>query len=106
MSERNHYKGTHAREELSLELNFRSFMVGEGAPFFQPVPLEEILSFATVGSPITIPASSPYSEDELLQIAAAVRRGGSTLTLLGATSYPVELLQRLENEAPGKLRHG
>lgn len=106
MSERIQFKGTHAREELSLELNFRSFMAGEGEAFFQPVPLEEMLRFAAVGSPITIPASAPYSGEELLQIAAAVRKGGSTLTLLGAASYPVELLQRLENEAAGKLRQG
>ena len=102
--ERNPYKGTHARKELSLELNFRSFMAGEGAPFFQPVPLDEILTFATVGAPITIPASGPYSEEELSQIAAAVRTGGGTITLLGAARYPSELLERLEKEAPGQLR--
>jgi hypothetical protein len=104
--ERNPYKGTHPRQELSLELNFRSFMAGEGAPFFQPVPLEEISSFAAVGCPITIPTAGTYSAEELLQVAAAVRKGGSTMTLLGAAEYPSELLERLDKEAPGQIRRG
>lgn len=90
--------------ELSLELNFRSFLAGEGAPFFQAVPVEEMCSFAAVGSPVTVPESMPYSHDDLLQIAAAVSEGGTTLTLVGAGRYPAELLEQLEKQSNGRLR--
>src|SRR6266480_645929 len=104
--DRNPYKKEHPREELSLELNFRSFLAGEGEAFFTPVPVDDLISFAAVGSPITIPKSAPYSGDELKQVAQAVRRGGSTLTLLGAAGYPPDILERLEKEAPAQIRLG
>jgi hypothetical protein len=103
---RNPYEGTHPKESLSLELNFRSFLAGEGEAFFEPVPVEDLVSFAAVGSPITIPVDAPYSGEELAQVAAAVGQGGGTLTLLGAAAYPPEVLERLEKEAPGRIRRG
>lgn len=104
--EPNPYKSTHAKEELSLELNFRSFLAGEGGPFFEPVAVADLVTYATVGAPITIPASAPYSLDDLQRIAQAAKQGGGTLTLLGASNYPAEILDRLEQTAPGKIRHG
>ena len=106
MTNRNPYKDVHPKAELSLELNFRSFLAGEGGAFLEPVPVEDLVSFASVGPPVTIPASAPYSEDELKQIAQAVRRGGGMLTLLGAASYPPDVLERIEREAPGQIRLG
>lgn len=100
----NPYDRVHPKESLSLELNFRSFLAGEGEAFLTPVPVEDMVSFASVGSPITIPASAPYSEDQLKEIARAVRQGRSTLTILGAAKYPRELLDALETEAPGHIR--
>ena len=50
------------RQELSLELNFRSFLAGEGGPFFQPVPVEEMVNIASVGCPVTIPAGKLIDE--------------------------------------------
>ncbi len=102
----NPYETVHPKESLSLELNFRSFLAGEGEAFLEPVPVEDMVSFAAVGSPITIPAGAPYSGDELAQVAEAVRQGGGTLTLLGAASYPPEVVVRLEKEAPGRIRLG
>ena len=104
--DRNPYKGSHAKDELSLELNFRSFLAGEGEAFFTPVPVEDLVDFASVGSPITVPVGAPYSEDQLKEIARAVVKGQSTLTLLGAGSYPRNVLDALEAEAPGRIRHG
>ncbi|MCC7017479.1 MAG: hypothetical protein IT564_09795 [Rhodospirillales bacterium] len=101
----NPYEKVHPKESLSLELNFRSFLAGEGEAFFEPVPVEDMVSIATLGSPVTIPMSAPYSEDELKQIAEAVRQGSSTLTLTGAARYPADVLERLEKEAPGRIRH-
>jgi hypothetical protein len=102
----NPYEKAHPKESLSLELNFRSFMAGEGTEFFEPVPVEDVVTFATVGSPVTIPMGAPYSADELCQIAKAVHRGNGTLTLRGATQYPADVLDRLEKEAPGRIRFG
>lgn len=102
----NPYEKVHPKESLSLELNFRSFLAGEGEAFLEPVPVEDVASFAAVGSPVTIPMSAPYSADELYQIAEAVRQGGGTLTLLGAARYPADVLERLEKEAPGRIRLG
>lgn len=101
----NPYKREHPKESLSLELNFRSFLAGEGEAFFAPVPVEDMERFAAIGSPITIPNGAPYSADDLVQIAKAVKQGGGTLTVLGAGDYPADVLQRLENEAPGQVRH-
>lgn len=101
---RNPYKGVHPKESLSVELNFRSFLAGEGAEFFEPVPVEDLVGFASVGSPITIPEDAQYSENELVQIAEAVRKGGGALTLLGAQKYALDVLGRLEKEAPGQIR--
>lgn len=106
MADNDFAKPKEQRQELSLELNFRSFMAGEGAPFFQPVPLEEMLSFAEVGSPVTIPDSGPYTPDELRQIAAAVRKGGSAMTLKASEKYPADLLAELERESAGRLQRG
>jgi hypothetical protein len=92
------------REELSLELNFRSFLAGEGGPFFQPVPLEEMVNIASVGCPVTIPAGGPYNPEELLQIAAAVARGAGAMTLAGSAAYPQDLLRELEKQCPGRLK--
>ncbi len=100
------YKGTHAKESLSLELNFRSFLAGEGGEFFEPVPVEDVINFAAVGSPVTIPMSAPYSADEMAQIAQAVHQGGGTLTIMGAARYPADVLERLEKEAPGRILPG
>lgn len=106
MADRSHYKEMHIKEELNLELNFPSILAGEGEQFFERVPVEDLVSFASVGSPLTISASAPYSEEELRQIAVAVRRGGSTLTLLGAAGYAGDILERVEKEAPGQVRRG
>ena len=100
----NPYEKVHPKESLSLELNFRSVMAGEGSELFGPVPVEDIVNFASVGSPVTIPMSAPYPADEMYQIAEAVRQGGGTLTLVGAARYPAEVLERLEKEAPGQIR--
>ncbi len=102
----NPYKREHPKESLSLELNFRSFLAGEGEAFFEPVPVEDMVSVASMGSPVTIPMSAPYSEDELKQIAEGVRQGGGTLTLMGATRYPADVLERLEKAAPGRILPG
>jgi hypothetical protein len=102
----NPYKVVHPKEELSLELNFRSFLLGEGEQFFERVPVEDLVSFASAGSPLTIPDGAPYSEDELKQIAEAIRQGGGTLTVLGAAGYPSDLLERIEQAAPGQVRRG
>ena len=100
----NPYEKVHPKESLSLELNFRSFLAGEGEAFLEPVPVEDVAHFAAVGSPVTIPMSAPYSADEMTLIAQAVRQGGGTLTLMGAARYPAEVLERLEKEAPGQIR--
>ena len=100
----NPYDKVHAKDELSLELNFRSVLAGEGSELFGPVPVEDVVSFAAVGSPVTIPMSAPYLADELRQIAGAVRRGGGTFTLMGAARYPADLLESLEKAAPGQIR--
>jgi len=102
----NPYKRDHPKDTLSLELNFRSFLAGEGEAFLEPVPIEDVVRFASVGSPVTIPMSAPYSADELNQIAEAVRQGGGTLTLLGAARYPPDVVERLEKAAPGQIRLG
>lgn len=102
----NPYEKVHPKESLSLELNFRSFLAGEGEAFLEPVPVEDVANFAAVGSPVTIPVSAPYSADELYQIAEAVRQGGGTLTLVGAARYPADVLERLEKAAPGQIRLG
>jgi hypothetical protein len=99
------YDKVHPKEGLSLEVNFRSVMAGEGSELFGPVPVEDVVSFAAVGSPVTIPMSAPYLADELQEIAGAVRQGGGTLTLMGAARYPADLLESLEKEAPGQIRH-
>ncbi len=101
---RNPYERVHPKEELSVEVNFRSFLVGEGDAFVEPVPVEDMVDFASVGSPITIPAGNPYSKRELKQIARGVRQGGGTLTLVEAASYPPDVLENLEKEAPGLIR--
>ena len=99
----NPYDKVHAKDELSLELNFRSVLAGEGSELFGPVPVEDVVSFAAVGSPVTIPMSAPYTADELVQIAGAVRQGGGTFTLVGAARYPADLLENLEKAAPGQV---
>ncbi len=101
---RNPYERVHPKGELSVEINFRSFLAGEGDDFFEPVPVEDMVDFASVGVPITIPEGTPYSKRELKQIAKAVRRGGGTLTLVEAASYPPDLVENLEKEAPGLIR--
>lgn len=103
MDERNPYEKVHRKEELSLELNFRSFLFGEGAEFFEPVPVEELVNFAALGCPVTIPEGGPYTEDELVQIARAVQKGGTTLTVVGAPKYPPEVIARIEKEALGRI---
>jgi hypothetical protein len=100
----NPYKTTHPKEQLSVEMNFRSFLAGEGSEFFEPVPVEDLVRFAWLGCPITIPESGPYSEDELRQIASAVQHGNGELTLRGSGNYPADMLDRLEKEAPGRIR--
>jgi len=103
MDERNPYKTTHSKETLSVELNFRSFLMGEGGAFFERVSVEDLVSFASLGCPITIPASAPYSDEEPQQIAGAVRKGGGKLNILSSTKYPAEVLKKLELEAPGQI---
>lgn len=98
------YDKVHPKEGLSLEVNFCSVMAGEGSELFGPVPVEEVVGFAAVGSPVTIPMSAPYPADELLQIAGAVRQGGGTLTLMGAARYPADMVESLEKAAPGQIR--
>jgi hypothetical protein len=63
-----------------------------------------MLTFAAVGSPVTIPEAGPYTAEELLQIAAAVRKGGGAMTLVGSGRYPADLLAELERESAGRLR--
>ena len=46
---RNPYERVHPKEELSVEINFRSFLAGEGDDFFEPVPVEDMVDFASVG---------------------------------------------------------
>lgn len=104
MSEQKTYKLVHAKDELSIEVNFRSFLAGEGQEFFEPVPVEELANLASVGTPVTIPSGAPYSEDELKTIAEAVRHGGNTLTLKDAAAYTTDVLELLERLAPGKIR--
>jgi len=101
---RNPYESVQPTESLSVEINFRSFLAGEGDDFFEPVPVEDMVDFASVGSPITIPDNAPYTKGELRQIAKAVRKGGGTLTVLEAASYPPDVLENLEKEAPGQIR--
>jgi len=100
---RNPYELVHRKEELSLELNFRSFLFGEGAEFFEPVPVEDLINYAALGSPITIPDNCPYSPEDLVRIAQAVKRGGATLTVAGGANLPSEVRARLEQEAPGRI---
>ena len=102
----NPYDKVHPKESLSLEVNFRSVLAGEGSELFGPVPVEDVVTFAALGSPVTIPMSAPYLADELIEIAGAVRQGGSTLTLMGAARYPADLLESLEKEAPGQILLG
>lgn len=105
MSEQKTYKAVHRKDELSVEINFRSFLAGEGQEFFEPVPVEDLASLASVGTPLTIPSGAPYSADELRIVAEAVRQGGNTLTLKGAAAYPSDVLALLESLAPGLIRH-
>ena len=102
----NPYDKVHPKESLSLEVNFRSVMAGEGSELFGPVPVEDVVTFAALGSLVTIPMSAPYLADELIEIAGAVRQGGGTLTLMGAARYPADLLESLEKEAPGQILLG
>jgi hypothetical protein len=102
--DQNPYKTSHSKETLSIELNFRSFLMGEGGAFLERVPVEDLVSFASVGCPITIPAGAPYSEEELRQIASAVQQGSGELTVLSSSNYPADMLERLELEAPGRIR--
>ncbi len=99
------YDKVHPKEGLSLEVNFRSVMAGEGSELFGAVPVEDVAHFASVGSPVTIPMSAPYSADEMVQIAQAVQQGGGTLTIMGAARYPADVLERLEKAAPGQIHH-
>lgn len=101
---RNPYESVHPKESLSVEVNFRSFLAGEGDAFLERVPVEDMVDFASVGSAITIPEGNPYSKRELKQIARGVRRGGGTLTLVEAANYPPDVLENLEKEAPGLIR--
>lgn len=100
----NPYKTLHPKDTLSIELNFRSFLMGEGGAFLERIPVEDLVNFASVGCPITIPASAPYSEKELRQIASAVQQGSGELTVLSSGNYPADVLERLELEAPGRVR--
>jgi hypothetical protein len=84
-------------------MNFRSFLAGEGSEFFEPVAVEDMIRFASLGCPLTIPESGPYSEEELIQIASAVQNGGGQLTLRGSAIYPPDMLDRLQKEAPGRI---
>ncbi len=88
---------------MSLELNFRSLLAGEGQALFTPVPLEDLVDFALVGSPITIPAGAGYSVEDLRRVAQAIRAGGGTLTIRGAGTHAPEVLAQLEKEAPGQV---
>ena len=101
---RNPYEKVHPKGALSVEINFRSFLAGEGDDYFEPVPVEDMVDFASVGSPITIPDNTPYTKSELKKIAKATRKGGGTLTVLEAASYPPDVLENLEKEAPGQIR--
>jgi hypothetical protein len=94
----------HPDDQLSVEINFRSFLAGEGQEFFTPVPVEHLRSLASVGTPITIPAGAPYTHEELCLIAETVQKGGNTLTLLGGATYDSVLLERLNALAPGHVR--
>lgn len=97
------YDKVHPKESLSLEVNFRSVMAGEGSELFGPVPVEDVVGFAAIGSPVIVPFSAPYLADELQRIAEAVHRGGGTFTLMGAARYPADLLESLEKAAPGQI---
>ena len=101
---KNPYESVHPKGSLSVEINFRSFLAGEGDDFFEPVPVEDMVDFASVGSPITIPEDAPYSKGELKKIAKAIRKGGGTLTVLEAANYPADVLEKLEKEAPGQVK--
>jgi hypothetical protein len=105
-TDRNPYKKEHSRQELSLELNFRSFLAGEGEAFFTPVPVDDLVTYAALGAPVAIPRGAPYSEDELKRIAEAVRKGGGTLTLIEPAQYSQDCRDCLEKEAPGQIRPG
>ena len=98
------HEAVHRKDQLSVEINFRSFLAGEGEEFFTSVPVEHLRRLASVGTPITIPTGAPYTHDELCLIAEALQKGGNTLTLLGATAYETELLERLNALAPGQIR--
>jgi hypothetical protein len=98
------YKAVHEKPELSLELNFRSFLAGEGESFLTPVPADDLVLMASVGAPITLSAKAPYSQEELQEIAQAVARGRGTLTVLAAGSYAPDVLAAMEKEAPGQVR--
>lgn len=100
---RNPHATVHSKEELSLDLNFRSFLFGEGAEFFEPVPIEDLINYAALGCPVTIPEGGPYTEEELVRVAQAVQKSGTTLTVVGAPKYPAEVLARLEKEASGRI---
>lgn len=101
---RNPYNTQHKKEELSVEINFRSFLFGEGAEFFEPVPVEDLVNYAALGSPITIPEGDVYTEEDLVQIAQAAQKGGGTVTLVSASIYPNDVIARLEKVAPGQIR--
>lgn len=100
----NPYERYHPKSSMSLEVNFRSFLAGEGERFVTPVPVDDLVAFASVGSPITIPAGAGYSVEDLRAVAQAVRVGGGTLTIREAKTYPAEVLARLEEEAPRQIR--
>lgn len=101
---RNPYHTLHKKEELSVEINFRSFLFGEGAEFFEPVPVVDLVNYATLGSPVTIPEGDVYSEEDLIQIAQAAQKGGGTVTLVSTSSYPDGVVARLQSVAPGLIR--
>lgn len=101
---RNPYDVLHKKEELSVEINFRSFLFGEGAEFFEPVPVEDLVNYAELGSPVTIPEGDVYTEEDLVQIAQAAQKGGGTITLVSTSTYPNDIVARLEKVAPGQIR--
>ena len=97
------YERIHPKSSMSLEQNFRSFLAGEGEHFFTPVPVEDLIAYASVGSPITIPPGAGYSVEDLRRVAQAVRNGGGTLTIRQAAAYPSEVLAQLEEAAPSQV---
>ncbi len=95
--------GTPEDEGLTLERNFPSYFRGERELFQERLPLEDLVSLAEIGVPLTVSGEDGYSMEELLTITRAVVEGGGALTVRHPEVYDRSDLDALLRQANGRV---